>query len=138
MSNEQNELQVTDKECLICGDLLHTKYSHHLKCNHGFHYECILKTFETNRDSTGIKNKYLNYCPYCSKEEGLLPIVNGLKTLKRGIHYTIDLNIKNIPSYLSEPCIATYVKGKKKGERCNKRCKLASEFCGIHKNYKKT
>ena len=66
MSNEQNEKQDTDNECLICGELLHSKFSHHLKCNHGFHYECILKTFETNRDSTGIKNKYLNYSIFVS------------------------------------------------------------------------
>ena len=119
------------EECWICGDVLHNgKYVQELKCGHKFHYECILKTFEMDKDISNGKKKYLNYCPYCSKEIGLLEIVNGLTNIKKGIHYGIK---EKKPIYMNEKCISILKSGKNKGERCNRKCILGYKTCGNHK-----
>ena len=79
----------------ICGDRLGNLPIHTLECNHHFHYECILKSFQTSQEHN-------NVCPYCRHTIERLPVVNGLKKLTRGIHYIteyekINYNYKNIP-----------------------------------------
>ena len=34
------------EDCGICGCNLNDKFSHTLKCNHTFHYECLMKSFQ--------------------------------------------------------------------------------------------
>ena len=33
-------------DCGICGLSIDDKFSHTLICNHTFHYECLIKTFQ--------------------------------------------------------------------------------------------
>ena len=74
--------------------------------------------------------KYLNYCPFCSKEVGLLPIVNGLTNIKKGIHYEIK---QHKPIYKNVKCNAILKSGKNKGKQCKKNCILGYNKCGNHK-----
>ena len=41
--------------CCICGDSLDEAYTHKLKCNHVFHYECLLLSFKAMKNTS---------CPY--------------------------------------------------------------------------
>ena len=71
----------TDQKCLICGEELSEKYAIDLQCNHSYHYECLQTSL------TYLNNNGNNRCLYCNKSFGLLPVVNGLKSLKYGIHW---------------------------------------------------
>jgi len=124
--NEEND------ECSICGVDFKGKYKHQLPCNHIFHYECLLKTFISSKQTT------LKYCPYCRKKCGHLPIVNGLKKLEIGIHVSSieEMSYANGMSKIQNVfCKATLQKGKNKGNTCNKHCLLGFEYCGLHKKY---
>ena len=119
MEKESNE----SKECCgICGDLMKTKYSCTLKCNHVFHYECIQKTLLSQKVS-------INRCPYCRQPIDYLEPVNGLKKLVIGIHYR---DTKNAPKHTNTKCDHIMTRGKRKGESCNNNCKLGYLKCGLH------
>lgn len=122
-NDNDNEIDY-DSPCNICGDRLGNLPIHTLECNHHFHYECILKSFQTSQEHN-------NVCPYCRHTIERLPVVNGLKKLTRGIHYIteyekINYNYKNIP------CQHVLKSGKNKGELCNKNCIVGSDCCGRH------
>ena len=127
-----------DLECNICGTNLKDKFCHTLDCNHIFHYECLMKTFQ----STNNKLQYKNSCPYCRKSCNYLPIVNGLRNIIPGIHCSKKIqNInesKNIlqDSY-SKPCQFILTRGKNKGKPCGKKCLLGYDYCGTHKKIMK-
>ena len=60
---------------------------------------------------------YHNQCPYCLKDSGYLPIVNGLKKLNIGVHVatiqdSFNIEIKNTL------CKAILKTGKNKGNKC--------------------
>jgi len=116
---------MNNEECSICGLDINEKYSYKLSCNHTFHYECLLKTFIAYK-----KNNYVNTCPYCRDKCGLLPVVNGLNNLTKGVHY-----INGKPELKCEPCKAILQRGKNVGNQCGKKCLLGYEYCGLHKKY---
>ena len=109
--------------CDICGDLQSEKYVHTLKCNHSYHYECIMKSFMCDR-------KRLNQCPLCRQCHGLLPIVNGLTKLTWGIHYVS--NVTCLPEWTNNPCNSTLKSGKRKGLQCGSKCMIGSPMCKRH------
>ena len=113
---------MTDTCCDICGDLLNDKCVIKLNCNHSFHYECVMKSFQCEK-------KKMNSCPLCRKTHGLLPIVNGLTKVTRGIHY---IDYKNIPQLNNTPCCTILKSGKRKGEPCNAKCMLGMTVCKRH------
>ena len=81
--------------CDICGESHKLKSVHTLQCNHSYHYECIQKSFLYDR-------KRHNNCPLCRKPAGLLPLVNGLPKLIKGIHYKgcyHVMNLRNVVNY---------------------------------------
>ena len=119
-------------ECSICGDTDKYKYKIKLSCGHSYHYECIMKTFECDRDTSNGKKKYSNYCPYCSKDIGLLPIINSLKKPIKGIHYYI---YDPKPEITEQKCIATIKAGKNKGKICDRKCILGYNYCKLHKKH---
>ena len=106
----------TDETCNICGDLLKDGYSIKTDCNHTFHYECLQKSLIYNYEKT-------NNCPLCRQNIELLPVVNGLKKLIRGIHYTSE-EYKNGLNYENKPCNHILKSGKNKGQPCNCNCKI--------------
>ena len=109
------------EECPICGDDLNSKYVHELECGHKFHYECLFKSLK-------FQNK--NICPTCRKPFNLLPIVNGLKKLEYKIHY--DNTNKDLIKLDNIKCNHILTKGKNKGKKCNKNCKLGYFTCTAH------
>ena len=111
-------------DCDICGDPHKLKYVHKLSCGHAYHYECIQKSFTCDR-----KN-HRNYCPLCRKDVGLLPLVNGLSKLVRGIHYT-DIT-KGLPKWECKPCNSVLMSGKKKGLSCGAKCMIGFNVCKRH------
>ena len=70
-NNNSNEIDY-DSLCNICGDRLGNLPTHTLECNHHFHYDCILKSFQTSQEHN-------NVCPYCRHTNERLPVINGLK-----------------------------------------------------------
>ena len=114
--------QEEDLDCDICGESHKCKYVHTLKCNHSFHYECIMKSYVSSRE------KY-NQCPLCRTKQGLLPLVNGLPKLIRGIHYTTP----NPPPNTSTRCKVLLKSGKRKGFECGSKCILGFDIMGIWK-----
>jgi len=113
---------MTDTCCDICGDLLNDKCVIKLNCNHSFHYECVMKSFQCEK-------KKMNSCPLCRQTHGLLPVVNGLTKVTRGIHY---IDYKNIPQLNNTPCCTILKSGKRKGEPCNAKCMLGMTVCKRH------
>ena len=107
--------------CSICGDNLKKEYQIKLKCNHEFHYHCIFLTF---------KNTKTLDCPYCRCESNYLPIVNGLKKIIGNIHYSHDN--EDPPNYEKIGCNAILKRGKNKGNKCGKNCKLGYYQCRVH------
>jgi hypothetical protein len=111
----------TEDSCNICGDSFDEKCSTTLVCNHKYHYECIQKTFMYDR-------KRMNSCPLCRKPSGMLPLVNGLQKLIRGIHY-----INTYPeSYNPGKCSELLKSGKRKGCACGVKCALGQTICKRH------
>ena len=115
VEQEQEEL-----DCDICGEPHKCKHVHTLKCNHSFHYECIMKSYMSSRDK-------FNQCPLCRKKQGCLPIVNGLPKLIRGIHY-----MDECPEYNAGTCNAILKSGKRKGLECSSKCMLGLNVCNRH------
>ena len=113
---------MADTCCDICGDLLNDKCVIKLNCNHSFHYECVMKSFQCEK-------KKMNSCPLCRQTHGLLPVVNGLTKVTRGIHY---IDYKNIPQLNNTPCCTILKSGKRKGEACNAKCMLGMTVCKRH------
>ena len=109
-----------DEDCAICGESMQCKFTHTLKCNHGFHYECLQKAF--------VSTKH-NRCPYCRKSGDLLPLVNGLKKLHKGIHYKYE----KPEDYVSSPCSVLLKTGKRKGLACDANCIIGYGMCNRHK-----
>ena len=116
---------MSDEEicCDICGDPHKLKYVQTLKCNHSYHYECILKAFMCDK-------KKHNQCPLCRQSHGLLPLVNGLPKLVKGVHY-MDLT-KGLPKYECTPCNSTLKSGKRKGLQCGSKCMIGFTMCKRH------
>ena len=107
--------------CDICGEPHENKSVLTLKCNHCFHYECIMKSFQYDR-------KRHNQCPLCRQTHGLLPLVNGLPKLLRGIHY-----IDTYPTdYVQTSCPVILKSGKHKGNGCGSRCMIGLTMCKRH------
>ena len=125
-----NDVQNVQDECHICGEADKYKFSIKLSCGHKYHYECIMRTFECDKDTSNGKKKYSNYCPYCSKDIGLLPIVNGLTSVIKGIHYNIN---DEKPTIDHIKCKAIIQSGKNRGTVCNRNCILGYNYCKLHK-----
>jgi hypothetical protein len=75
------------------------------------------------------EKKKKNSCPLCRRSHGLLPVVNGLTKVTRGIHY---IDYKNIPQLNNTPCCTILKSGKRKGEPCNAKCMLGMDHCKRH------
>ena len=121
-----------NKECYICGETDKYKYFHTLCCGHSYHYDCIMQTFIHDTDTSGQKNINDNYCPYCSKEVGILPIINGLPNIIKGIHYGIYEKKPHMNKILCNGIISS---GKNKGKKCNRNCIIGYNYCKLHKKY---
>ena len=106
-----------NKLCSICGEE-NDDYLHTLECGHTFHYNCTYLSF------INIKN---NTCPYCRSTGNHLPLVNGLKKIVPWIH-----NCDNSINYESKTCSMILKKGKNKGEKCTRNCKLGYNLCTQH------
>ena len=119
-----------NNECYICGEIDKYKYEQRLCCGHIYHYECIMKTFICDNDTSFGKKKNNNYCPYCSKESGLLPVINNLPKIIKGIHYSLHEKKPEVDKIL---CQGIILSGKKKGMICNRNCILGYNYCKLHK-----
>ncbi len=120
-------------DCGICGLSIKDKYSYTLACNHTFHYECLMKSFQ----NTHKYKKEYNHCPYCRKNSDYLPLVNGLKKVVPNVHCLNNTNsIKEKKELLknnySNRCEFILSRGKNKGNPCGKNCSLGYGYCKTH------
>ena len=113
-------------ECGICGGYLVDEHCETLKCDHKFHYECIMKSFKKMKQD---KYAHPNRCPYCREKSGYLTIVNGLTSLIPKIHYDPS---EGKPVYQSTRCSHILTRGNRKGLLCDKKCKIGSVTCRLH------
>ena len=120
------------EECGVCGDILNSS-TVTTKCNHKFHYDCILMTFSTSKE--------VRECPYCRGDAGYLALPENATPLLN-IHK--EYKSKSKSSYVYKPisasaqhiCTAVFKSGKFKGQQCTHYKKPDSEFCGIHSKKK--
>ena len=112
---------MSDLTCDICGDAHKDKFMITLNCNHSFHYECVMKSFQCDKKASG------NNCPLCRQTHGLLPVVNGLPKLIRGIHY-----INAMPQHTQVRCCELLKSGKRKGLPCGCKCMIGMNVCKRH------
>jgi len=121
-----------EEDCGICGLSFNGKYSYQMKCNHKFHYECLMKTFKKSK----LSAKYThNNCPYCRNAVEFLPIVSGLKKAVMGVHSNNYQDLKSLNESLKSnnyKCKFTLSRGKNKGNECSKSCSLGFEYCKTH------
>ena len=106
------------KKCSICGEE-NDDYLYTLGCNHTFHYQCLFLSF---------KNSKNNDCPYCRSKNNFLPIVPGVKKFNPKIH---DWKSDTI-NLIDQKCEMVLKKGKNKGNKCTKNCKLGYNYCTVH------
>ena len=112
--------------CSICGEDINNKFKFKINnCNHEFHYECLMKTYQYQHRLS---------CPYCREKGDLLPIVNSVKPIK-GVHYN---NIKELydengfEKNINTRCDYIYKRGNNKGGCCNKKCMIGYNQCKLH------
>ena len=125
------------EDCSICGLDLGDKFCHELECSHKYHYECLMKTFVMTSNKSNKSNKS-NSCPYCRKTVEFLPLVNGLKKVVPGIHCnhstkTFLLRKEELKNIYNKPCKHILMRGKNKGNTCNKNSFLGYEYCKAHR-----
>jgi len=136
---EKEKEQQEPEDCGICGCNLNDKFPHILKCNHTFHYECLMKSFQ-NAAGVGGSSKYkkaCNHCPYCRKNGDYLPLVNGIKKVIPNVHCmntTKSIQDKKLilKNDYSKKCVFILTRGKNKGSECGKNCILGHTNCKAH------
>ena len=126
--------ETEQEDCGICGLSIDEKFSHTLKCNHTFHYECLMKSFQ---NINKYKKNIYNYCPYCRKNSEYLPLANGLKKVVPNVHcHNNTSNIKEkkeeLKNNYSNRCEFLLTRGKNKGNSCGKNCNLGYNTCKLH------
>lgn len=126
--------ETEQEDCGICGLSIDEKFSHTLKCNHTFHYECLMKSFQ---NINKYKKNIYNYCPYCRKNSEYLPLANGLKKVVPNVHcINTTSNIKEkkeeLKNNYSNRCEFLLTRGKNKGNSCGKNCILGYNTCKTH------
>ena len=126
--------ETEQEDCGICGLSIDEKFSHTLKCNHTFHYECLMKSFQ---NINKYKKNIYNHCPYCRKNTDYLPLVNGLKNVVPNVHcHNNTSNIKEkkeeLKNNYSNRCEFLLTRGKNKGNSCGKNCSLGYNTCKTH------
>ena len=116
--------------CGICYKELNNK-TILLKCNHRFHYECLLKV-----------KKYYVECPYCRSTQTITSLKKKCKALtstsvcNKTTYYESGYCLKHI-DYQEKKCCAKLKSGVNKGKQCTKNVMSSdSDYCKIHKNYK--
>ena len=124
---------MSEEDCGICGLELSEKFSYQLNCDHVFHYECLMKSF----NNTSYNKKCSNICPYCRSNSPHLPLINGLKKVIPGVHcgissYEIEPLKKELKENYSHKCGFTLKRGKNKGNHCGKTCVLGYGYCRSH------
>jgi hypothetical protein len=140
MTTPENNIIINDEttqECDICGDLLNTFTT--LKCNHKFHYECILDWYKECKNNKKGNSKLISEyiersCPYCKSDGGYLKLPDQNNDTTNiyipGIHKLI---IKSRDTKLN--CLGI-------AKSTGKNCKLKGKpeyngFCTWHKNQAK-
>ena len=125
-----------DNDCPICYDEL-DEMAETLKCNHKFHYACILKTYMYQIEK---KREYLRECPFSRNLGGELTGRPGTIPIK-GIHKNYNafldciekLDCEGLQEYFNDgKCYAVIKNGDNKGLQCKSSSKPNSIFCGRH------
>ena len=128
--------EANENECPICYDVLDDT-TEILKCNHKFHYNCIMKTYMHQLDKSSMP---FRECPFCRNLGGELTGRPGTIPIK-GIHKNYNAfldSIKNLDGeellkYFNDgKCYAIVKNGDNKGLQCKSASKPNSKFCGRH------
>lgn len=138
-------MSIIKETCPICYDELDST-SITLKCNHTFHYDCILNSFKSSiTKNTKSYNSYKwRKCPYCREDGGYLPLRNNIYPFN-GIHleyYEIEqcllrndfdkLKIITEQYIVKTNCNAIIKTGINKGYQCKKNKKKNLDYCHLH------
>lgn len=125
---------IETEDCGICGLSINDKFSYTLVCNHTFHYECLIKSFQ---NTPKYKKNIYNHCPYCRKNTDYLPLVNGLKKVVPNVHCLNNTAIikekkELLKNNYNNKCLFILTRGKNKGKACGKNCNLGFNTCKTH------
>lgn len=119
-----------DDLCLISNETLEDDHIK-LDCGHKFNYQSILKEITQQKkgnklEITKLKKNQMK-CPYCRY------IQNGLLPHRESYAKILYVNWPSELSLLPNNCVYTFKSGKRKGEKCNKKC--LDEKCKMHIKY---
>lgn len=142
IDNINNEKEL----CPICLDALDSDDIVTLKCNHKYHYNCILHTYKM-KISGNKYNSLIRMCPYCRDYGGYLelcPNIFPLKHIHKEFNKIMDCINNNDFDRLEKitenfinknKCYAILKSGDNKGNQCSRK-KVDGNYCTIHKKYK--
>ena len=124
-TNTNLELEEEKNICGICyEDIEENEVS--LKCNHKYHYDCILLIYKNTKKGY----KTLRKCPYCRSDGGYLELIPGrapLKDIHREYKNKDTLQIQYIPN----KCNYILKRGKNVGNQCSLNIKKGL-YCTRH------
>ena len=110
-------------ECKVCYDNIEDGNYIELKCSHAYHSDCILMSYQ-------MKTDRFRECPYCRKDGGYLPLLDGQTPIKN-IHREWLIENKNYGYY--GRCIGVLKSGKNKGKQCTCKANGTDKYCGRHR-----
>ena len=116
-----------DKVCLISNELLKDDHVE-LECGHKFNYESMFKELIQQKKGNKLEiiklKKNQLKCPYCRfVQKGILPYNENYEKI-------LHVNWPPSLSLLPNKCFYIFKSGKRKGEKCNKKC--LKEKCKTH------
>jgi len=133
--NINKDTYKNEKKCLITHLPLQSPMIT-LDCNHKFNYIPLFKEITRQKTSDYSEKRKLRVnqikCPYCRQiQNKLLPYIPSLK----GSKLIIGVTSPQKYSMYSQKCESIIKSGKRKGEKCGKKCEYPNTICNMHKKY---
>tara|TARA_A100001015_G_scaffold299925_1_gene384638 strand:+ start:803 stop:1294 length:492 start_codon:yes stop_codon:yes gene_type:complete len=120
---KNNDEKIIDEKkyksyCGICGENYSKSSLYKLPCNHEFHYDCLIKTFQYS------STKY-NSCPYCRAKVGYLSVPEGRTPIKY-------INSPTLLKSEGYKCKAILKSGNRCGQECGSNVFPSYNLCKRH------
>ena len=113
--------------CFICGDILNDNNKYKLRCNHEYHYICLIEALKSKLNYNGKMKRVERCCPYCRYLIPPLPYKDECGEHVPGIHRMIHSQ-STLLTTSSNISIGVC----KNGQNCKFKAKY-NGYCGHHK-----
>lgn len=128
----ESEEEDFDNLCFICYEKLEEGQNiTTLKCNHRYHYNCILLVFKSILQKSTYAAKE---CPYCRTTTNYLPLIPGIQPIKF-IHQEYKPLGKSKIQFIPGKCKYMLKRGPKAGHQCASDIKTEGGYCKKHQKF---